>query len=1324
MSTPPIDPALLSDDSVQGDPAREAVAALRGFAYQLYASALAWLSLGDGEDLYLEVAEDYAVACREALSGVQVRDTGASKLTIRSEGAIKGIDSLVDLQGRNPYRRVTIRYLTTSEIGIEKAVADRADSAGSLRYWRRAAAGGPVDPIRRVLERLPLAADTKTFIASCSDDELRSKLLGRIFWDTGQPEMAQLEADLTDGLTEFVRSSLRLPSDVAFSLRGRVLERLLRTAVSQSDRRLRVADLLKLAEQASMILVPRGSLAVLGGGLPATWTANLLQPGSSVGRLAGELDRPALVRAVTDMITRSSLAVITGSTGTGKTALARAAAGERGGLWDLADFRGLTSEQTLARLDGVIGEALAAGSRTLILDDLGHVGTSAVLPRLERLLTSLRRRDGALIITAALPPPPSGLDRLVDQAAAVVIEAPYFTREEVEALVSRQGGRPHHAAYVWLVAGQGHPQLTQAAIALLKRNGWAREGLSEAGPVAKGLAVERSSARKRLLDALPADSRALLYRASLIFGRFDRDAVLKIGKTPPPIPAAGEAFDLLVGPWIEEVSLGEYRVSPLVAKAGEDMLDEEERTSIHRTLASNFLMAGGISPTQADALLYHSMAGGDPRQVAGFATAVLTTSYDRLEDLARYSTYLLYLNTDQPGIGDPTANATLRLAQFLVTAAGGSKARTVKVWEALQRETTTVRDPALFELVILSKSLMVPGLSNKLPGWLAQLVRLIELDDTPTLSAVTASLQEQGFGGEMGSFFFLMQAAGLSRLQQLRDLFDELDQLAPEVRHLLVGASPRQGQEAYYVTAVWLKEVGASDFDPHRAARQFREMADMAAGWGEQVTALRCAVAATIMLDEYANDPAAARQLLDEMEARLGRHAIVQRARAKLWWRQQDHAEALKHFDQLALDEIGDPTEQAHAAREAAISAAELGRWDRAADYFKAGAAAADQERHEILSAMAAGLEADAGQACFRAGRLEEAIKLYAAALQRLAGIDPAATLQGAYAHRVIRHALLWLMLEVKNAHDEVAENIVLPPGACSNPSPSKEIKQLPLGDVGLAWYMLAQAELLLGLPADIDERLHELTPGGAIQSMEIQRTKLHIDDALRRLDAVKLASWLDRFLASYRAIRYRLDELLAADPMNMPRGSLVTVEAAQWSDDDVQSVRDLMISFAVTAAAEGRADAIATLAGHLQGKHPTIDALLSDFGGQSGAQSEADDWVREVLSAMLEGTLNPTANLRSLIQVVLFLRTSEFRAIVEAELAPVVRSRWQAVADTQRFALLMPGISVPALHACLEQYQPTSAWMARLSLAALGGVDVRLGEGVQARLLEVAGRP
>lgn len=1313
-----ISPALLGDTTVQGDPSREAVAALRGFAYQLYASALGWLGLADGEDLYLEVAEDYAIACRDALLGVQVRDTEASKLTIRSAGSIKAIDSLVDLQSRNPHRHVTIRYLTTSEMGIEKARKDRAGASGSLNYWRMAAAGAPIAPLRRILNDLPLDTKTKTFLAGCSDDQLRAQLLTRIFWDCGQPPIEQLENDLADGLAEFVRSAFNLASDVGVVLKGRMLERLLLTATSDKDRRLRRADLLKLAEQASMLLVPRANLALLTGSSVPSLEAGLLQAGTSVGRLAGELDRPQVLARIGTMLSEHYLAVIFGSTGTGKTALARAAAVQRGGAWHIADFRDFTLEQTVQRLDGVTAELLTTTSRTVILDDLGHLGDSLVLTRLERLVNSLRRRDGAIVITAAAAPPPSSLSRLSHTSVNVVLEAPYFTKEEVEELVVREGGQPQHGALIWLMASAGHPQLTQAAIATLKNEGWPAS-VAGSDSVADGLAAERSEARKRLLASLPSESRLLLYRASLIYGRFRRDVALAIGKTPPPLAATGEALDVLIGPWIEEVSRGEYRVSPLVAAAGQDMLDEDEKAAIHRAIASTFFATHRILPADADTILHHSIAGGDNGQVLGFSSAVLTTRHDRLSSLARSSTLLLYLPTDEPVLGNPLGDATLRLAQFLVTAAGGSKSQTVRVWDALQKEARSAPDPSTFELVVLSKSLMVPGLSNKLPDWLSHLVRLSELSEIPALTAAMTGLRESGFEGEVPNFFFLMQAAGLNRLQQLRDLFDELDKLAPEKRHLLIGTSPHEGMEAYYVTSVWLKEVAARDFDPRRAARQFDEMSRMAERWGERVTALRCAVAAVIMLDEYAKDLPTAQEALAEAEGRLGHDTVLQRARAKLWWRHQNHEEALKEFDALALNEIAEPVERAHAAREAAISAATLGKWDRAADYFKAGASAASSGHHEILGAMSAGLTADAGQALFQAGKPRDALDSYATALHLLAQVDPDETIQGAYCHRVTRHAILWLLLEVKGAHGAVDQDIVLPPGACSNPDPSAEIKHLPLGDIGLAWYMLAQVELLLGLEPLIDSQLHELSPGGLIESMEIQRTKLHVDDAIQRLDGEKLSRWLNAYVAVGKALRERSRELLAADPINMPRGTLEAEAPEQWSADDWRTLRDLLISFAISAVARKHSEALRGLRSKLDLRGAVLDHILAVQEGRSLGESYEGKWIHEAFSPLFDNSLSPTSKLRSLIQLVLFIRTSGFSGLIEKEFASTAREQWQDIVETQRFGLRSPGLSVPAIQNQLDSYRPDLGWVARLALAALAAVDVRLGEGVHEGLVE-----
>jgi hypothetical protein len=127
----------------EGDAARQAVDSLRGYAYQVLASALAWVDLREREQLYLEVAEDYAVMA-EKLSAVQVKDTAASgTVTLNSPNVHEAIQSFVDLVGRNPDVPVELRYLTTSKIGTERGVSDRPGGIAGLSNKSAGVRSGP-----------------------------------------------------------------------------------------------------------------------------------------------------------------------------------------------------------------------------------------------------------------------------------------------------------------------------------------------------------------------------------------------------------------------------------------------------------------------------------------------------------------------------------------------------------------------------------------------------------------------------------------------------------------------------------------------------------------------------------------------------------------------------------------------------------------------------------------------------------------------------------------------------------------------------------------------------------------------------------------------------------------------------------------------------------------------------------------------------------------------------------------------------------------------------------------------------------------------------
>ena len=126
-------PGTLIDSAQKGDAARQAVHALRGYAYQVVAATLAWLNLADDGYLILEVAEDYAILANGALQPVQVKDTARSgTVTLVSESVVKAIESFVSFANRYTDRQIEFLFVTTSEIGTERAIRERPAGMAAL----------------------------------------------------------------------------------------------------------------------------------------------------------------------------------------------------------------------------------------------------------------------------------------------------------------------------------------------------------------------------------------------------------------------------------------------------------------------------------------------------------------------------------------------------------------------------------------------------------------------------------------------------------------------------------------------------------------------------------------------------------------------------------------------------------------------------------------------------------------------------------------------------------------------------------------------------------------------------------------------------------------------------------------------------------------------------------------------------------------------------------------------------------------------------------------------------------------------------------------
>jgi hypothetical protein len=137
----------------------------------------------------------------------------------------------------------------------------------------------------------------------------------------------------------------------------------------------------------------------------------------------------------------------------------------------------------------------------------------------------------------------------------------------------------------------GHPQLVNALVSGLRARAWPEDELKRLRlfEPSEDVEAERIATRRQLVAAVPDEAKALLYRVSLMIGRFDRPIVLSLAELQPSIVAPGQQLDLLIGPRIEPYVRQQFRVSPLVANAGEETLSLANQISVHRAVAEAYL---------------------------------------------------------------------------------------------------------------------------------------------------------------------------------------------------------------------------------------------------------------------------------------------------------------------------------------------------------------------------------------------------------------------------------------------------------------------------------------------------------------------------------------------------------------------------------------------------------------------------------------------------------------------------------------------------------------------------------------------------------------
>lgn len=1117
------------EKSPVGDSAREAIDSLRGYVYQVYQSALAWTELKEDEFLFLEVAEDYAIAAQSALKAVQVKETAGS-VTINSGDIVTSIDSFVDLQAKNPALAVTLRHLTTSTIGKEKKIEDRVGDVPTLDAWRNLARSGDLTELRRVLGKSKLSKKTKNFIDSLDDHNLREKFLKRIHFDCGATESRFLARQVNSRISKLLLDRGGVHSQAQVCAANILLAVLKLSTNPKCDERFVDRNgLEELLEAATQVTINRAQFEAqnllmaraLSASVPSQTDlsdAQLFRPSpvSETPLPKALANRTEALRHPQQSLEAFGVCWISGAAGMGKTVAARVLAHSNGGDWASINLRGHSREQVAQILFQSADSLRDFGLIGLIIDDLCWVTDPNVLDSLCYLLFSAKRSDILLVLNSSDLPNNEFLFAC-DLHGGVAHTLSEFSEEDIRGILEKCGvSDTNWAKYTHLVSGGGHPQLAMAFIQSMTASGWDSSEFQTLNALLQGSpAVEdvRKRTRERLLNDLPPPSRQLLERLSLKAGDFSRELAIDLGKTKPAIADAGIILETLTGSWVDQQEGNRFGLSPLLTGFAAKTLSADDKKQIESAIAESLTKSSTLDVVDMNSALLAAWTSENDGVLLKLCMAILSSDFSELEMLATHLPMFTVFSTDR--IAYP-ANAHLShvfrgVQVLLLNQDTGSDQKIQDALRCFAEESLNVEHDemrASMSLLIYSKLLLQTsrvGLGTSFLGIVEELNRLMESEELPAdVLEGTRKLGEDGVTAI--GFMFLNQARQLNKIEELRSVFDFLDGAAPDLRAKLLAPFSHEDFEVdMLVTGAWLCEHKQGTIDPSVHSETFAQLESQACSWNETDLAVCCRKYQAVILDEYGSDKEGALSILDEGLSKFGQsNSELVRAKAKVLYRSEDHKESLALSKMLIESDAPlSEVEKAFLGRDAAISAEKQGDFKAARRLYLYGSDAAKKSKLPDMAAMRVGLLADAALASWHDGDRQTCLQDFVAVLSELSKFRPDETLRTAHCHAVVRHVLLWLDQDATGEQRllENNEETKIYPGCVSNPEPHPEIKTRFITPIEMAWYMLATVENHAFLDVGITGNLERFLPAGPVLEGQMLLGSAKMQKAMTLLD-------------------------------------------------------------------------------------------------------------------------------------------------------------------------------------------------------------------------------
>ncbi len=1322
---------------------RQAVDSMKGYIYQIYQSIAAWLTLKEDEILFIEVAEDYAVLCQEALTATQVKNTrGSGSITLNTQSVKQSIESFWSMQESNQDKEIYYQYLTTSEIGKEKGTLFPNEQPGLL-FWRTAAReGSDLEPLREALIKLEFSnTSLKDFIKNASPEDLRKKLLRHIRWESRAKNHELLEQSIKDSLVYLGEKYGILAAD-SEKTKSILIDKILDLIVNSKERKLTRADLLRSFDKATSIQIP---LSQYKAEIPQAiidilrpHTQNLLNhagsssiiPLSEVMLPSGIARREEFVGKQLKNLASHGILWLHGSSGLGKTTLAHMISQSTQREWYIVELRNCSPQEARSRLYFAQRVFLNKNIGGLILDDFPTEASTDLRLRLSLLASEISRHD-ALLIIMSTKPPPFAVQNLFQNHKIPVLEAPYLSQEDVNKLVAKAGGDPKKwSRPIYLFCGGGHPQLVDALIKGLKDRQWPdgelMDGLFPGRPITE-IDHTKEEIRQRLISQLSSDdARLFLYRLSLIVLKFDRKMALAIAETIPSLKLPGETFEALLGPWIEQKSEDRYAVSPLVSNTGQTTLHESDQKNVHRVVVDQLLTRNPFPADLFGQLLAHSLIA---RHEVGLMRIVAAVFMTKEEEKVRYLAHELFIlqivdSNKRIFPENPHLSYLLRIAQFIITITSDKHDHIETIVDKLVEEASELPEAHRTFLFCYALSIILP--KTRLPiaprKWMPLLRKFDKTaHQDSNIVEFMQNFEETIEGLTTSQFIFSIRVTNLRGIDELVDLFDELGKIDESDRkNYLAGLRTLPSGVELMVNQAWLYNHQQGNINGIQAAETFSNLANKAKEWSEVDLTVSCLRARAVTLDEYANESDAALCTLNEADKKYPRQLPIMRQRAKIFYRHKRYAEAVEAYqsfiNNLPEDNYVDRT---YDYREFGISAAETGDLKKAKQCFESAYSAANQST-DGMQIMATGLLADCAVIAFKLNNVAEAIEYMIQALNKAEGIDPNRGHRERYIILVLGNAIVWMRSQIY-IDKWPGQEMFIAFGYCSNPDPLKEIMERPAHPILLSRYQLAMLEMEshAGNKALKELRLHTQDKG--ILSCEYDLNFQIITSVIQEIKTEDFIKYLPEY------VRISADFYKQKGTWVEPSFEPTTIGIPELKPEDWQKephisfAQNAILAFLANSLVNGKPVDHQSFIERLKQIEGANSALASFFECFSSATFSSTNLPEIIATCIgkLENEEIPSLQDLYLITYHLWtwLRTSYFKRTIADKIAAYISAKWKKVVEEKRFSLKQPMENVPLIEKALKNNCSGIEKLAQIILAAEYAVPARLNKNIRKML-------